>query len=209
MTSGCTSRTSSSPRLPSARAGHRWGSLYLWGVLFDLYESWITKVICLGYSGDGKFVLGSLQPYGFSRISMVFLFHPVMGFILPLAVACLLCPSLKWLFPDLAWITGTSPWAQVMRVYLVISLGATLGMNSGGPVNLCLKVIFTGVLWLVLWRLARAGLAGLAGQPLIVFRRHWFVGLCLYLVLLDGVTYVYLRPDGLPSPAVQSLTLLF
>jgi len=185
------------------------GSLYLWGVLFGLYESWITKVIWRGYSGDGKFVLGSLGPYGFSEISMVFLFHPVMAFILPLAVACLMCPPLRRLFPDLAWFTGTSRWAQLMRVYLVISFGATLGMNSGGPVNLCLNVVFTVILLGVLWRLARAGLAASDGRPLIVFRRPGFVGLCLYLLLLYGVAYVYLRPDGLPSPAVQLLTLVF
>jgi len=27
-------------------------ALYLWGVLFGLYESWITKVIWSGYGGD-------------------------------------------------------------------------------------------------------------------------------------------------------------
>ena len=185
------------------------GSLYLWGVLFGLYESWITKVIWHGYSGDGKFVLGSIGPYGFSEISMAFLFHPVMAFILPLAVACLLCPPLRRLFPDLAWFTGTSRWARLMRVYVVISFGATLGMNSGGPVNLVLNVAFVVILLVVLWRLARSGLAAADGWPLVVFGRRGFIGLCLYLVLLYGVTYVYLRPDGLPSPAVQLLTLVF
>jgi len=44
-------------------------SLYLWGVLFGLYESWITKVIWYGYSGDGNLVLGSIGPYGISEMS--------------------------------------------------------------------------------------------------------------------------------------------
>jgi hypothetical protein len=34
-------------------------SLYLWGVLFGLYESWITKVIWYGYGGDGKLAMGN------------------------------------------------------------------------------------------------------------------------------------------------------
>lgn len=185
------------------------GSLYLWGVLFGLYESWITKVIWHGYGGDGKFALGSLGPYGLSEISMVFLFHPVMAFMLPLAVACLLCPPLRSFFPDLSWFTGNSRWARALRVYLVISFGATLGMNSGGSENLCLNAVFTLVLLLALWRLARPGLATSTGAPVVVFRRAGFVGLCLYLALLYGVTYVYLRPDGLPSPAVQMFTLAF
>ena len=96
-------------------------SLYLWGVLFGLYESWITKVIWHGYSGDGKFILGSIGPYGFSEISMVFLFHPVMSFILPLSVACLLSPALRQIFPDLAWLTGRGRWARCIRAYVIIS----------------------------------------------------------------------------------------
>ena len=50
-------------------------ALYLWGVLFGLYESWITKVIWYGYGGDGIFAIGSVGPYGYSEISMVFLFQ--------------------------------------------------------------------------------------------------------------------------------------
>ena len=127
----------------------------------------------------------------------------------PLAVACLLCPPLRALFPDLAWITGTHRWARAIRVYLGIAFGATLGVNSGGPVNLCLNVIFVGLVLLGLGRLARPGLATSPGPPLIVFRRPGFIGLCLYLAFLYGVTYAYLRPDGLPSPKVQWLTLAF
>ena len=111
------------------------GSLYLWGVLFGLYESWITKVIWHGYSGDGKFIMGSIGPYGISEISMVFIFHPVMAFILPLAVTCLLYPSLRRLFPDLAWLTGMSRGARVVQVYLVLSFVPTMAMNSGGSAN--------------------------------------------------------------------------
>lgn len=37
-------------------------SLYLWGVLYGLYESWITKVIWSGYGGDGKVAMGWIGP---------------------------------------------------------------------------------------------------------------------------------------------------
>ena len=90
-------------------------SLYLWGILFGLYESWITKVIWAGYSADGKFALGRIGPYGFSEISMVFIYHPVMSFLIPLAVACVYCPSLRRWFPDLAWFTGKTRGARIMR----------------------------------------------------------------------------------------------
>ena len=184
-------------------------SLYLWGVLFGLYESWITKVIWHGYSGDGKFVLGSIGPYGFSEISMVFLFHPVMSFILPLSVACLLSPSLRRVFPDLAWLTGRGRWARCIRAYVIISLAPVMAMNSGGPMNLILNIVAAIVCLLMLLRLARSAFESPSGQHIVVFSRWGFAVLCLYLAVLYGVTYILLRPEGLPSIPVQLFTFVF
>ncbi len=183
-------------------------SLYLWGVLYGLYESWITKVIWYGYGGDGKMALGHIGPFGLAELSMVFIFHPVMSFLLPLAVACLLCPPLRRFFPDLAWFTGRSRGASVVRAYLVVSLAPIVGINSGGPANLALNVaLIIGLLWSLSF-LARTALATTNGQSIVVFGRWGFVGLCLYLALLYGVTYFFLIPKGLPSVRVQLLTLV-
>lgn len=184
-------------------------SLYLWGVLFGLYESWITKVVWHGYGGDGKFVMGSIGPYGYSETSMVFIFHPVASFILPLAVACLLCPPMRRLFPDLAWFTGKSKGARVVQVYLVLSFATVLAMNSGGPLNLASNLAFVLILLLLLSHLARDGLSSSDGRRIAVFGTKGFVGLCVYLILLYGVTYPLLRPDGLPSAPVPLLTFVF
>ena len=184
-------------------------SLYLWGVLFGLYESWITKVIWYGYNGDGKFAMGHIGPYGFSEISMVFIFHPVASFILPLAVTCLLCPPLRRLFPDLAWFTGKSRGARVVLAYLVFSFAPVMAMNSGGPINLALNLAVAIVLLLILKRLAQPALDASDGRPIVVFGRWGFGGLCVYLALLYGVGYVVLRPEGRPSVAVQLFTFVF
>jgi hypothetical protein len=184
-------------------------ALYLWGVLFGLYESWITKVIWFGYDGDGKLALGRIGPYGFSELSMVFAFHPLMAFILPLAVACLLCPPLRRYFPDLAWLTGTSRAARAAQVYLVVSFAPVVAMNSGGAVNLAENVAFLTVLGTVLYLFARPGLAASDVRPIVAFGRGGFLGLCVYLGLLYSLTYRHLRPEGLPSVPVQLFTLAF
>ena len=147
-------------------------SLYLWGVLFGLYESWITKVIWHGYGGDGEFVMGAIGPYGFSEISMVFIFHPVAAFILPLAVACLLCPPLRRVFPDLAWLTSRVRLARGVRVYLVASFGVVLAMNSGGPVHLAANLAIVLALLVLVARLARPGLAASDGVDIVAFRAN-------------------------------------
>jgi hypothetical protein len=181
-------------------------SLYLWGVLFGLYESWITKVIWYGYDGDGVFAMGSIGPYGYSEISMVFLFHPVMSFIFPLAVSCVLYPELRGWFPELAWFTGRSNGARVIQIYLVITLATILGINSGGPINLVLNLAFLLILLFALSRLALPTMHD--GYSIIGFSRYGFASLCIYLVLLYGIAYAYLRPDGLPSVPVQLLTFV-
>ncbi len=184
-------------------------SLYLWGVLFGLYESWITKVIWFGYGGDGKFALGHIGPYGFSEMSMVFLFHPMMSLILPLAVACVLCPPLRRWFPDLAPITGPSRGARLLRIYLAASFGPIVAMNCGGILNLALNLLFAGALAIVLLRLSRPYLNASDGRSFVTLGPAAFCVTCVYLLLLYGTTYFYLRPEGLPSGPIQLATLVF
>jgi hypothetical protein len=184
-------------------------ALYLWGVLFGLYESWITKVIWFGYSGDGKFAMGHIGPFGFSELSMVFIFHPVASFIIPLAVTCLLCPPLRRLFPELAWFTGKSRGARAVQAYLVFSFAPVMAFNSGGPINLTVNLALAIILLLVLLRLAQPALDAPDGRPIVVFGRWGFGGLCVYLAFLYGVGYVFLRPEGRPSVAVQLSTFVF
>ncbi|MBP7050992.1 MAG: hypothetical protein KBE65_08260 [Phycisphaerae bacterium] len=184
-------------------------SLYLWGILFGLYESWITKVIWFGYGGDGEFALGSIGLYGYSEMSMVFLFHPMMSLILPLGVACVLCPPLRGWFPDLAWITGPSRGARLLRVYLVASFGPIVAMNSGGIANLALNLLFAGALAIVLLRLSRPYLSTSDGRSFVTLGPAAFCATCVYLLLLYGTAYFHLRPEGLPSGWIQLATLVF
>ena len=153
--------------------------------------------------------MGHIGPYGFSELSMVFIFHPVVSFILPLAVTCLLCPPLRRLFPGLAWFTGKSRGARVVQAYLVFSFAPVMAMNSGGPVNLALNLAVAILLLSALLRLARPALASSDGRLIVVFGRRGLVGLGVYLAVLYGVAYVALRPEGLPSVAVQLFTFVF
>jgi hypothetical protein len=75
--------------------------------------------------------------------------------------------------------------------------------------NLAGNLAFVLTLLIVLSWLARSGLASSDGRRIVVFGSRGFVGLCAYLILLYGVTYPLLRPDGLPSAPVQLLTFVF
>lgn len=82
-------------------------------------------------------------------------------------------------------------------------------MNSRGSINLVLNLAVAIILLLALLRLARPALASSEGRHIVVFGRWGFGGLCVYLAFLYGVGYVALRPDGLPSAAVQLFTFVF
>ena len=207
---GSTSPTfSSSQRWPFARAGRHWG-LSTRGVFSSVStKSTITKVIWHGYSGDGKFVMGCIGPYGLSEISMSFFFNLVAAFILPLAVTCLLFPSLRRLFPDLAWLTGTRRRRAgraglrgiLVRTHHGVEFGRTCEFCAQFGRDVCCPARASTRRG---WELSRQD-----ARPIVVFGRGGFFGLCMYLLLLYGVTYVYLRPDGLPSVFVQLFTVVF
>lgn len=183
-------------------------ALYLWGVLFGLYEGPITKVIWHGYHGGGVFAMGTIGPFGYSELSMAVLFHPVMAFVVPLAVACVLCPPLRALFPDLAWITGRTRGARVFQAYLVMGLGPIMAMNADGLRNLALNLALVLVLLGALLRLSRTARTVADGRPFVVFEGRAFTGVCVYLALLYGITIPLLRPDGMPSASGVVCTLL-
>jgi hypothetical protein len=82
-------------------------------------------------------------------------------------------------------------------------------MNSLGPVNLLLNLALILTLLALFSRLSRTAIAACSGASWVLFGRKGFVALCLYLALLYGVTYFGLRRNGLPSAAVQLLTLGF
>ena len=140
---------------------------------------------------------------------MVFLFHPVMSFLIPLAVACLLCPSASPVLPGPRLVHGPEHRCACDAGLPRLLRVAVVAINSGGPVNLALNVALILVLLLILARLARPGLSVADGRPIVVCGRRGFLALCLYLILLYGVTYRFLRPEALPSAPIQLFTFVF
>lgn len=60
--------------------------LYFWGILFGLYESWITKVLWAGYMGEEP-LLGTFLGFAIVEFPIIGLFwHAVFAFILPILV---------------------------------------------------------------------------------------------------------------------------
>ena len=66
--------------------------LYLWGVFFALYESWVTKVLWAGYPGSAVPMFGTIAGIAWGEfLTLVFLWHPIFSFVIPVVVYQLLC----------------------------------------------------------------------------------------------------------------------
>ena len=183
-------------------------ALYLWGVLYGLYEAFITKVIWAGFGDDG-YASWAIGPYGYSEVSMVFWFHPFASFMIPLAIACLLMPELRSLFPGLAVLTGRGKAARFAQAWYLWSALAILSFNGVSPANLALNWTFALVLLYLFTRLSRKTWKARAGEFVVVLGHTGFRLVCAYLAVLYLATYLLLNPENLPSIPVQLLTFLW
>ncbi len=182
-------------------------SLYLFGVLFGLWETYITKVawapenaVSIGVEVAGVFWLRTL--------SLVLFWHPLVAFVIPVMVVELVATdSDRSLVPPLA--------GRPYSPYLAAGAGASLALFQGGvpgvgPAVLALSnavalVVLLGSLFA--WR--RSGGHEFSMAALLpTGRQLWAVGIALvglYVVL--GATFRGEQLPGRPLPHLAVLAL--
>ena len=194
-----------------------WSALYLFGILFGLYETWITKVVWNGYPGDDGFAMGGFgQWFGVHEtLGLVLFYHPVTAFLLPLAVTSRLFPAFGNAFPAPDWVFGKTKAALLRRLGLLLIWGILTGHNLMQPDVLVLTWLpMLVILWLGYIFLKNKGatsaespLAEIVARP--VLGRWELIFASVWLVLMYLVTYVHLLPEMLPPPHIQLITLGF
>ncbi|AAL80787.1 hypothetical protein PFDSM3638_03315 [Pyrococcus furiosus DSM 3638] len=125
----------------------RFETLYLAGVIFGLYEAYITKII---WNPDWE---SPIQVGGISALELlvvVFFWHPFMSFIIPIGVAELLTSRRK-LLPE---------FILKHPALFAIVLGALESSNSPSPLHSFLSLASTLVIVLLLVRWWMTGYEG-------------------------------------------------
>ena len=194
-----------------------WPALYLFGVLFGLYETWITKVVWHGYPGENGFAMGSIGHwFGIHEtLGLVLFYHPVTSFLLPLAVVSRLFPAFGAAFPTPDWVFGRTKAAFLRRLGLLLIWGILTGHNLKQPeVVLLTWLPMLILLWLGYLLLKIKGVAGentpkarIVARPLLG-RMGIFITV-FWLLLMYLITYARLLPEWLPPPYIQLITLGF
>ncbi|MFQ3295914.1 MAG: hypothetical protein ACI9PP_002107 [Halobacteriales archaeon] len=178
-------------------------SLYLAGVLFGLYEAYVTKVVWDPVGDPIPIQVAGLYP--FEGLSLVLFWHPIMAFVIPVTVVELVATkSNRSVGPPLAG----HAYASHLAVVAGASLSVFHGVLGEGPVTTLISTVSTlVVLFAVLWGWRRAGGHRFAmGQLLPRGRELRVLG-----VLLLGLYVIYgvaLRPEALPERPLPHLLVL-
>ena len=182
-------------------------ALYLWGVFFGLYESWITKVTWAGYMdstpGAGTFL-------GFAVVEfplIVFFWHPVMSFILPVLSFEALSGE-KNILPGHRRLLAKTRRNWLLAL-LVVTIGATcLSFNAKGNI-LATDVTIIGSVALIgaLYWIASKKYGKQFSIESLRLGKIGMAILIAYLVLLYSLTFVFIFPERIAPPITILLTL--
>ena len=192
--------------------------LYLWGILFGLYESWITKVTWIGYPSTSPLIPPILGVAVVETIVVVFFWHPIFSFIAPILTFEILAAEFARRVPEvkmediiipshIPYLTKTR--GNLAKFLAVIFIGATgLVFNSGFNQLVALFTLigtFAG-LWVVL----KAGLRKTKYFSIfsVKLEKRGFTIVTSYLILLYAVTFPLLRPEGIPASIIPILIIL-
>ena len=184
-------------------------SLYLWGVIFGLYESWITKVVWGGYM-NGSPAVGTAFGFAIIEAPLIVLFwHPVMSFIMPILTFQVLSGDRK-LLPGHIQVLGKNRITWAIFILIMIIGASLLDMNAKNNVISSAVTIIGSILFILLFYFIAS--KKYAAQFSIRSLRLGKIGLALnalYLLALYIVAFFYLFPERIPKWPTLLLTLCF
>jgi len=191
-------------------------SLYLLGILFGLYETWITKVAWSGYLGTGSeyITLGGFAIIEFLIVS--FFWHPIMSFIAPILTFEILCihahPNERelstFIFPSHLTLLRKSTSSKILIYLIILTSSGLLAFNSG------LNIIIAGatcggtiVIILATYQFLKKKNTNFSIYNYRLSKRGFsiVIGHLIFLYLFLGLT---LRPNAWPEMIIIILTIL-
>jgi len=192
--------------------------LYLWGVLFSLYEAWITKVYWAGYPGSEGPGLGTFLGIAFYEFfMMVFIWHPIFAFVLPILVFESLALS-KNSGDDLVQIIFPSHLPSLMKnrknlsiLLLIMLIGAGFSTANNGY-----KIIFAifsilgsiGVIFLLYFIIGKKNPSNFSIHS-IQLGKIEFCLVAIYVVSLNAILFVFLFPEKIPVSIWPIVIIIF
>ncbi|RLI20020.1 hypothetical protein DRO47_05495 [Candidatus Bathyarchaeota archaeon] len=195
----------------SSRLSER--SLYLFGVIFGLYESWMTKVIWAGFPESEGTMFGRILGFAVGELGIItFFWHPLMSFIAPLVTIEILSVHLGnsdvSRFPSEKLLEKRKVSMFFYYLILIFSAGA-LALNAGNIITSLLGLLGTLLIIFVLYKLITLRDKSLLSLNSLLVGRKALILMILYLGALYWLFFVSIRPEEIPSIQTMILTVFF
>lgn len=127
-------------------------TMYFAGVLFGLYEAYLTKVLFVGLNDDSYIVLGiALLEF----IVLVFFWHPIMSFIIPALVFEAFMTNESNIYEGLPEVVKRILNKKVGRIGIFIIIGSFLSLNSSSYIEAFISGILTAIPILIIYYVLR------------------------------------------------------
>ncbi|NLF50137.1 MAG: hypothetical protein GX577_03285 [Leptolinea sp.] len=183
-------------RIPS------WQALYLTGMLFGLYEAYMTKVLWSPPWNPEALRIGGVTVVDF--IMLVLFWHPIMAFMIPLI-------STEWLLnlrPAIIPAIGKKWASRFLNFWNLCGasflVGLCLGSMLGDPVIVVISILSSAVIiYFFTWHSRKTGQYELQDMTeLLPAGKTW--GIFTVLLMIDYVALgMGFRPEALPSIDLQ------
>jgi hypothetical protein len=191
--------------------------LYLWGVLFALYESWITKVLWAGYPGSDGPGFGLFLGIAILEFSiLVFFWHPILAFVMPILVfesfTNLKDQSRnienKIFISHLPFLKSDKK-NLIFFLFLILLGSSFLSLNTGYNIFVVILAILGSVVLIYLFvQLGRKKNPHSFSIYSLQLGKKGFIIVSIYLISLYVITFIFLLPYSIPNSAIPFLVII-
>jgi len=192
--------------------------LYLWGVLFALYESWVTKVLWAGYPGsEGPAIalVGGIAILEFS--TLVFFWHPILAFIMPILVyesftlsnESPLPLEKKIFISHLPYLKKGKKKFLYFYLFLILTGATILSFNTGYNVVVAAIAIIGSIgLIYLFYKLSNKKNPNSFSIYSLRLGKKGLIIVFIYIGLLYLITFFVLLPERIPTSIVPFLVII-
>lgn len=183
------------------------GHLYLFGVLIGLYESWITKVLWAGYPGADAPLMGTFLGIAILEFSvLVFFWHPVFAFVLPILIFEALSLSIEAgrehrerILPNHASSLKQNRKLLIFLTFALLLGAGFLSINTSHNIVIAdLAILGNLTIIFFFFLMARKQSNDFSINSLLL-KKKGLVIVGIYLILLYFLSFLFLIPERIPE----------
>ena len=188
-------------------------SLYIWGILFALYETWITKVLWAGFSSNSYTIWGSVGGFGIYEFGIIGLFwHPLMSFIVPLLIFQIMAASSmpsKGVLGSILPLVIKNRRNWFLAIFMTVTGASFLSAGSGyNFVVTDLTILVSVLVVYIVYKIILSNYANYFSFYSLKLGRMGFAILGIYLAGLYIGSFLFILPSRIAALPTIFLTIV-